>query len=361
MESDEPDDRPELLEAAIPLHLQRQRTRPLGAPKDFRPKHASHSARFDASVKSLPIIYLGIQFPPGTIAEPAIQTIKEGIAGSEGPEFHDRASFVDEAGLINVVFALYWRDPERYLRWRDIMPDGWWHNELSLNGQIGAFEETFVPAVEDTETTFSHPHPEGYSVLSDGMSGKTDTHEYWSSARDRIPRAQTEDLAAEPSLTQWAELVSEETGGRLLRLRPQNNICMLRSGQDWSETSGAEHTFYLEEVLPVLEIGMREITEHGLKLGCCFNRYMQIADEKGVKEKTYSMSVWHSLANLEAWVRAETHLKIFGAGIRHYKQAGDAAKLKLYHEMMVLKASNQSFVYFNCHPRTGLLRTLPRL
>ena len=132
----------------------------------------------------------------------------------------------------------------------------------------------------------------------------------------------------------------------------------LRFGQDWSETEGAERSFYLNKVKPHLDAGMNELNGVGVVQGCYFNRYMQLRGDQGLVEKTYSLSAWHSLNDLERWVRADTHLAIWGAGIKHYKQAGDDAKLRLYHEMAVLKAADQSFAYFNCHRRTGMLNAL---
>ena len=101
---------------------------------------------------------------------------------------------------------------------------------------------------------------------------------------------------------------------------------------------------------------MREIGEDGAGVGCHFNRYMQLEVDGARVERTYSLSAWRSLADLEAWVKADTHLQIFGAGIRHFKKAGEGARLRLYHEMMVMKASDQGFTYFNCHSQTGMLR-----
>jgi len=342
------------LEGAIPAHLKRERTCPLSGPQDFIPKHASYSARFSEDVTALPMTYVGLQFPPGTEVGPAVQVIENGIAGPLGPEFSDRARFVDKNGFENLLFALYWRGEENFRRWMISVGDDWWHSGLAVSGPIGAFHESFQPSVMDTETTFSHRHPEGYTVLADKMSGKTDTHEYWGSARDRIPRAQFDELI--PSKAVAPTQIAEETRGRKIVVQPAENLCLLRSGQDWSETSNEERAFYLQEVKPFLEIGMEELTEKGAALGCYFNRYVQLEGSNGQLEKTYSLSAWRSLTDLEAWVKAATHLQIFGAGIRHYKQAGDKAKLRLYHELMVLKADNQSFEYFNCHRDTGMLR-----
>lgn len=341
------------LEEAIPAHLMRERTCPRSGPPGFIPRHASYSARFSADVTALPMIYVGLQFPPGTEAGPAIQLIESGIAGPHGPEFSDRAYFVDKSGFENLVFALYWRGAENFRRWRISVAEDWWHSGLAIDGPIGAFQESYQPSVMDTETTFSHQHPEGYAVLADKMSGKTDTHEYWGSARDRIPRAQFDELI--PGKAIVTTQVAEETRGQKIVVKPGDNLCLLRSGQDWSETSDEERAFYLQKVKPFLEIGMAELSESGSKLGCYFNRYMQLEGRDGQLEKTYSLSAWRSLSDLENWVKADTHLQIFGAGIRHYKKAGDEARLRLYHEMMVLKAGAQSFEYFNCHRNTGML------
>ncbi|WP_156633565.1 phenylacetaldoxime dehydratase family protein [Agrobacterium vitis] len=348
----------EELEPAIPDHLRRTRTHPLGAPSNFSPIHASYSARFGQDVTTLPIIYLGLQFPPGTNADLAIASIENAIAGSSGPEYVDRARFIDVLGCENLIFALYWRDGERFRQWRAVMPADWWYRDLPTEGTIGAFEEAFLPSVMDTETTFSHPHPDGYSLLADKMSGKTDTHEYWGSARDRIPRAQFDALVPPPADERNALVPDVPTKGRCVTVEPHDNLCLLRSGQDWSDTSGPERAFYLETVKTMLEAGMREIDFDGYSVGCFFNRYMQIEGNSGALEKTYSLSAWRSLADLEAWVKADTHLKIFAAGLRHYRLAGETAKLRLYHEMMVLKAEDQSFRYFNCHEQTGMLRSL---
>lgn len=349
----------DILEPAIPPHLRRDRTRPLGTSSNFKPKHPSYSARFDQSVTHLPMVYLGIQSPPGTEVEPALHAIKAGIAAPFGPETHDQARFVDDQGFVNIVFALYWRGRAEYQRWRNNREENWWYAGLSLGGDVGAFEEAYVPSVMDTETTFSHPYPEGYSKLADNMSGATDTHEYWGSARDRVPRSQIEGLAPRGMLGSDSQNMPDDTRGRWIRIHPAENLCLLRSGQDWSMTEGEERAFYLDIVHPTLLAGMNEIGgDTGIKLGCCFNRFMRMEDEAGPIEKSYSLSAWNSLADLEAWVKTDTHLKIFAAGIRHYQSAGDSARLRLYHEMMVLRSEDQSMTYFNCHSKTGLLRAL---
>lgn len=344
-----------VLEPAIPEHLRVERKLPLGAPAGFTPLHASYSARFNVNVKSIPMACLGIQYRNETPAVLQVLQKQRGqFTGTGAPSFWDAARYIDEAGCTNEVIVGYWDDLAVYEGWEKARPEDFWVCGLDLDGTIGAFKECYTPQIEDTETTFSHPHPEGYSKISDHMSGKTDTHEYWGSARDRIPRSQTDALApmgypsADPGDLR-------ETLGRHIIVTPHENLCLLRSGQDWTETDEEETAFYLDKVKPFLDKGMIEIRDEGVEIGCYFNRYMTLMSDRTEVKKTYSLSAWHSLAEIEAWCKADTHLTIWGAGVRHYKKAGDAAKLRLYHEMSVIRAKDQTFEYFNCHNRTGML------
>ncbi len=98
------------------------------------------------------------------------------------------------------------------------------------------------------------------------------------------------------------------------------------------------------------------VSSSGLSFGCFFNRAMRHVERGEEVEKAYSLSAWNSLSDLERWVKADTHLAIWAAGIKHFKAAGDQAKLRLYHEMFVVKAADQRFDYFNCHNKTGMLK-----
>ncbi len=351
-------DKPRTLEPNIPDHLRVLRTRPLGTPPDFVPVTPNYSARFSVSVKAIPMAFFGVQSPQKSAeSERAVAMLEAGFSGKDAPKFWDRAEYEDEVGHFNSIMVGYWDDLPTYQNWQRAKPAGWWHSGLSLNGKLGAFRECFTPGVEDTETTFSHTYPEGYSKIADRMSGDTDTHGYWGSARDRIPRAQAD--ALQPVGQPQAALADgNETLGRHIVIEPHENLCLLRSGQDWSEAGDEERKIYFERVKPPLEIGMSELRDAGRAFGCYFNRYMHLVGRNAKLEKTYSLSAWHSLAELETWCKGGTHLCIFAAGIKHYRTAGDKAKLRLYHEMSVIRAKDQAFEYFNCHRRTGMLNAL---
>jgi aldoxime dehydratase len=142
------------------------------------------------------------------------------------------------------------------------------------------------------------------------------------------------------------------------RVIPHENICLIRSGQDWSATQADERRMYVDDVEPVLRAGMDFLRDDGLGIGCFANRYMTVVDGSGrTTEKTYGMSWWKSLAALERWAESHpTHLAIFGAAMKYLGTMGPAARLKLYHEVTVAAADEQYFEYYNCHPKTGMLR-----
>jgi aldoxime dehydratase len=169
----------------------------------------------------------------------AIAALEEGFSGKDAPKFWDRAEYEDEVGHFNSIIVGYWDDLATYQNWQGAKPSDWWHPGASLNGELGFFRECYTPGVEDTETTFGHTYPEGYSKIADRMSGATDTHLYWGSARDRIPRSQTD--ALEPVGQPKAASIDDKIATPEIHIwSSRENLCLLRSGQDWSVTDDAE-------------------------------------------------------------------------------------------------------------------------
>lgn len=222
-----------------------------------------------------------------------------------------------------------------------------------VSGDAGFFLESVRPATARFETLFSNDRLEGIARLAGTLSGEVAEHAYWGGARDRLPLAQTDLLApGDP-----AAVVGD---GMRQMVRGQDNLCLIRSGQDWSDTDGGERRMYLDDVEPVLRAGMDFLRDEGVTIGCFANRYMTVVDRDGKPtEKTYGMSWWKSLAALERWSESHpTHVRIFGAAMQYLSQLGPAAKLRLYHEVTVAKAADQFFEYRNCHPKTGMLRAV---
>jgi aldoxime dehydratase len=302
--------------------------------------------------------FIGVQYigaKPAVVDE-ALAGIAESLTAAHAPGHWDRAEYVDEAGYVNVITAAYWQSREAFKAWLDAPRHrDWWEDEARCEDGIGYFREIFLPRAEEFETIFSHRHPEGVSHLAECMSGEVFEHGYWGSSRDRIARSQVSDL--EPSGFPVPDVASGSLAGRV-RVTPQENLCLIRSGQDWTETGEAERDLYLSDVLPPLSEGMLFLRDEGHRIGCYNNRFMTMVDQNGSRiDKSYSLSMWRGLAELERWAESHpTHLAIFVAAIRHYSHLRDAAMLRVYHEVSIVRREDQIIDYINCHSNTGFMK-----
>ncbi|QAU46608.1 phenylacetaldoxime dehydratase family protein [Bradyrhizobium guangzhouense] len=337
------------MESAIPAHLETQRTRHKRVPDDYQPPYPSFVARYRPGVSRVVMAYFGVQHRgAAAAAAAALAEIASLFAGEGGPTHWDRAHYVDRAGHINIVTVAYWDDFARFDAWFAPARDVW--TGRPRDG-IGTFIEVLRPAVARHETLFSSlGRPEGIAAIADGMSGEVQEHAYWGGMRDRIPLSQSDPMSPGGS----PELIRD---GARLRVKAQDNLCLIRSGQDWSDTEASERKLYLDDVEPVLREGMDFLRDDGLAIGCYANRYMQVLSADGkASEKSYGQSWWKSLAALERWAESHpTHVKIFGAAMKYLSTLGPSAKLRLYHEVTVAAADEQFFEYLNCHPKTGML------
>jgi aldoxime dehydratase len=342
------------MESAIPAHLAVQRAHPPGKSASFRPPYPSFSARFDPAVEQVVMAYLGVQY--ATPQPPAIVTgaLAELLAGADEPNHRDQARYVDEAGYHTILNILYWTDPEDFDRWRDQHDP--WTGPQHRSGAAGFFSEVVRPSTRRFETLFSSDRTEGVSVASEQLSGEIQEHGYWGGARDRMPLAQTDRLDPSGALS-----VETDPATGLVIVRPHANLCLIRSGQEWTETDGDERRMYLEEVEPVLRAGMDFLRDDGLEIGCYANRYLRVSTDDGAEtDKSFGMSWWRSLKDLETWSESHpTHVAIFRAALKYLSTVGADAHLRLYHEVTVTETGQQEFRYLRCHDRTGMLRAQP--
>ena len=317
------------------------------------PPYPATVARYKPSVKRLVMAYFGLQYRGTSIpdsAEGTLRVMATALAHENGPGHWDRARYVDEEGFTNIISIGYWDALDSFENWYAQHGATWASGALTGSG-FGTFTEIVRPAIERFETLFSSDVREGVACLAEGLSGVVQEHAYWGGARDRIPLSQTHDMepVGEPRVV---------TQGLHQRVFPHENICLIRSGQDWTATELEERRMYVEDVEPVLHAGMNFLRDDGLRVGCFANRYMTLVDDTGrTSERTFGMSWWKSLAALEGWAESHpTHIAIFGAAMKYLGAMGPAAKLKLYHEVTVAAADEQHFEYYNCHSRTGMLR-----
>lgn len=345
------------MESAIPDRLVLDRTEPLRMRSGWSPPSPAFSARFNDDVDTVVMAYLGTQYresvAPAAATE-AVAALRESTAKADGPAHRDSARFVDSNGYTNDLNVLYWLDLGAYERWAE--ENLHWTDPVSrASDDVGFFLEVATPSFDRFETIFGGRKMEGASVLSVGISEEIPEHGYWGSARDRFPVAQADSLAPDGSL----EFARD---GDLVVVTPHENMCLIRSGQDWAKTVDEPRERYLGTIEPVLAAGMTFLEEEGVAIGCYGNRYVTVTDDDGTElSKSYGTSWWHSLAELEKWSKSHpTHLKIFGTFGQYVREFGGAVGLRLYHEVTVMEAGQTRFEYLGCHDRTGLLNAMPR-
>jgi aldoxime dehydratase len=347
------------MESAIAQHLKCPRSRNRRVEDDYAPPYPCWVARAQPSLKQVVMGYFGVQSRgPDMLgqARAALRMITKSCEGVDGPGHHDLTHYVDAAGYDNMIAIAYWSDPPSFERWRATPAfDSWWKSEERLHEGVGYFQEIASPRIEHYETMFNTPDRlEGVGVVMGGVSQDIQEHGYWGSARDRIPLSQTN--AMNPSGT-LRLIAGAPALGQRVRVAGHENVAMIRSGQEWTETESKERDLYLNDMEPVLREGMDFLRDKGTEIGCYTNRYMQHIDASGRPvEKTFGVSYWRSLADMERWSESHpTHVAIFGTFMRIVQELQFQLKLRVYHEVSVLKADEQYYEYVNCHPKTGLL------
>lgn len=318
--------------------------------------NTSYSARFSPSLKEVVVCYCGIQARvPDRIFNTAVELLHSSLEGAEKPIHWDRARYRDTSGFTNEVFALYWSSYAAFDRWYETPQNRrWWEGRLHADDGVGCFLELAVSPCEAFETIFSHRREHGAAHIGESMSGEVLEHGYWGSSRDRMAISDFDTLAPSGVLR---AVVNPTLNGRQIRVLPHANLCIIRSGQDWSLTSNDERELYLTQLRPPLTAGMKFLAEEGRSIGCYYNRYMDGVGGAGqALQSTYSVSVWKSLSHLEKWAEFHpTHLSIFHSAIRYYKGLGESANLQLYHEVSIVDCNRSFFDYIGCHAQTGML------
>jgi len=328
---------------------------PKRMPSGWKPPYAAYDAEFPPDFQAAVSSYFGAQSRSGDATE-LVEWFRRAARHEDGPEALERAHVVDREGYRNDFFVAYWTSPERYARWEasDAFR-GFWDDPQRLRGPIGYWREVLQVPKERFEVNFSDPFKAGLTARATGYKLEH-RHGYWGSARDRIPAADSDDLASPlgmrlPSPTEHASF------GRRLRVTSPENLCVIRSGQDWSQLTGDARADYLNEMEPTLREGMLYLRDNPVEAGCCSNRYARFTDLDGnPREETAGIGHFLSLAHLEAWAASHpTHVAIFRSLMKLAPKLGVEVPLLLWHEVFVLPAEGQRFEYVNCHPRTGLL------
>ena len=352
-----------MLEAAIPPSLLRERTQPSQLPADYSPPFPAYCARFGESAKELVMAIVGAQSSAGSLDDDVLDPVVGMLCcgEKEAPPAHWLlAKFVDRQGADNRAVIAYWPSKARHAQWcQQSGFEQWWASGAREEDGHGWFRETLLPSMDRFETVFSdHNEPEGFAHMRSTMSGPMQEHVYWGSSRDRLPAAQTDALrgGALEHTTQ-----THDSGKRAQRTRVpgKKNLCIIRSGQDWSNTLPNERKLYLDTMHPVLERGMHFLRDEGRDIGCYSCRFMSVLEPTTLeadKDKTFGLAFFTDLGSLERWSREhKTHLDIFHRFLAYAQELDNNVSLRLFHEILVLHPDQQAYEYIGCHDGSGVL------
>lgn len=346
-----------MLKHSGPTQTKRRSSMPTAA--DWEPPYPAFSAAFKPDVQQVVMAYYGCVTAPGEEAgaAPFLDWIRDAAAAPQGPAVANRARHMDAQGRTNEVFILYWTDPARFAAWEASPPvKDWWLSPQRLEEPTGYWREVWQPPLSHLETLISSQSPIGLAEARQSITGPVRAHAYWGSARDRIPQSTTDDFEPVHDVPpRPAEPPS--SGGQRLRVTPPQHLCLIRSGQNWTNCGPDELELYRRDVLPALVAGMNFLRDNPDETGCLSCRFMDQVSLDGTSEqKTFATACFLSLGHLEAWAKSHpTHLSIFGAFHRLVKQRNFEIDLKLWHEVSVMPAGAGTCEYINCPPDLGLL------
>lgn len=336
-----------VLEDAVAPHLRVERTIPEKTPQNYMPPFPAYSARFPKEAKDLVMVVIGIQSPSkgherGPEYRQLLDFVEKPLSKSM-PRYYEPASVVDNRGFLNEIVIPYWQTKADYELWREESGFNTWWTARAPGGEHGWFLEAFVPSMDRFETVFSdNVVPEGAANMREGVSGEIKQHVYWGSMRDRLAAAQTDHLPGQrafpKSSTERDEKV--DTKGKRVTVAGQQNLAIIRSGQDWSNTTPHERKLYLETMHPVLVKGMDFLRDEGEEVGCISNRFMDCLHKStpgAITERTFGLAYFDDLKSLEGWSKQhKTHLDIFGRFLQYAGELQNNVSLRLFHEVCMI-------------------------
>jgi hypothetical protein len=314
-------------------------------------------------MNNLAIAIIGAQYSslPSNIERNEISAVQKFLSDAPEtvrPSFWELCSVLDKRSALNVAVIAYWPSVEKHKSWE--AESGfrvWWNSPDRESAGHGWFQEVLYPTVDRFETVFSNnENPEGAANMQEKMSGEMAEHGYWGSMRDRLAAAQDDELEG----GKWVRAQGREDDiPTRVRVPGKKNLCVIRSGQDWSNTLPDERKLYLETMHPVLVKGMNFLRDNGQETGCYSMNLWDVVDSETHevnRERTFGLGFFDDLASLEVWSKShQTHVNIFGGFLMYARKLNNAISLRLFHEIYVLEEEHQFFEYVGCHEDTGMM------
>ena len=326
---------------------------PLQKPEGHNPPITRYSAVLPR--EKVAVLFLGVQSTDaGSLRQSTFADLVKFGGGELAPVYADFASFTDPQGYLNRVAALYWLKPDDFGAWLQLPAVAEWRAQVTASSSVGLWWEPVVVRADYMETIAFKEFLRGVSGCPAMDFATTDRSGYWGAARDRIPAA-AHDLF-EPT----AGAAEPQNGASIqhCKIRPPENMAVIRSGVSWEACKGEQLKDYQERIRPALDAGMDYLRNNPRDTGCFALRQVNCVDRDGGDlDEGYSLGAFVSLAHLESWAKVHpSHLAIYSRAMAARRKYQDKLQLRTYNEIFIIGADNPPFEYFNCHPQTGLLQ-----
>lgn len=311
---------------------------------------------FSSDITHIIFAQFGIQVKEKSQSLEYVETITESFQLPNGPDHFDISVYVDSESYHNHLFMAYWKNPKNYHDWLNHpQVQKWCSGKLiDKHSEVGFFSEVATIPITHFETIHSRNNNDS-GVTHFATLNKTKTHAYWGSMRERIPVSASSDLEGEYRNKLAAK--EKKTFGKRIRVIAPNNLCLIRTAQDWSHCSEEQKKTYLNLIQPALNKAHRFLENHPEDTGCISARLIQEIDSNGKRlEKTSVIGYFQSLYHLERWTHEHaTHKAVFRTFAEMLKRHNFNIDLSLWHEVSVLQSKDLELEYVNCHPKTGFL------
>jgi len=326
-------------------------------PPNWEPPVPAWSADIKKDCTEVVIGYIGTQVHKGSGTKPSeFQSwYTKMMQAANAPIHTERGRVTDSEDYINDFYISYWNSKEEYEKWRSASSfTDWWDSEERTTENIGYWLEPMIVPTERFETLFSSEDKAGAATIFNDFKGPIKEHNYFGGMRDRIAFSEVNLLKGNQDELKEESVVDSK--GKRIYLKTPENLAIIRSAQNLTNSKSEERRRYNTEVFPHLIAGMDFISNNPQETGCCSSRFSEELTLEGeTTEKTFGFAYFLTLGHLEKWSKTHpTHLRIFHSFLEMMQTMEQPVDIKLWHEVSVLP-KGQIFEYINCHPKTGLL------
>jgi aldoxime dehydratase len=321
--------------------------RPRNAPPGHWPDFTTYYLRYPVGTREVVRVTIGAE--AGAFIDRAIAA----LGGPDAPLTLERGRVMVPADPRTEVLFAYWDQPDAHRRWSE----GDACRRLFADDAAPAHwrETAFLPLTH-TEAHFAQQTREtGLGRVPGTEHAFCPMVGYWGAGRDRIPIAADDPLDPGPSVPP----PSSPRPGELSVVAPEN-LCTIRTSQDWQDAPAEHLDWYREAVEPVLRAGVEHLHAEPLDSGCLSVRYIRETDLDGADtDRTCVLAHFRSMGHLEEWARDHpTHHAIFEAAMEMVRRFGEDLGIRLFHEVSVLPAGRFEASYVGCADDTGVLRSV---